>query len=170
MIGERIIGADNIGYGDDPYPNPGFIPDDFTFLSSTPNTQNYDPYLPILQEPMGRDFNRKNIVSSLNSVTPYGYQASTLGLPEEKYYPSDMTTPQGRPEQGGDTRVDNQYERFGGGPNGQTWWLPDYTELMWMFIILLILLVLISFTKEKKIAKLKQKLALFEGGLASSDL
>lgn len=151
MIGERVLNDD-----------PGYYPDDYTFLSSTPNTVNYDPYLPILQEPMGRDFNRKNIVSSLNSVTPYGYQASTLGLPEEKYYPSSMTTPVNNPEKGGDTRVNNQYEFFGGGSDGKTWWLPDYTELAWLFIILLILLVLISFTKDKKIAKLKQKLAMFE--------
>lgn len=156
MFGDR-------SFLDDPYA----MPDDLTFLSSTPNTQNYDPYLPILQEPMGRDFNRKNIVSSLNSVTPYGYQASTLGLPEEKYYPTDMTTPIGKPEQGGDQRVNNQYEQFkseqfGGGPDGQTWWLPNYTELAWLFIILLILLVLVAFTKDKKIAKLKQKLAMFE--------
>ena len=128
-------------------------------LLSAADSPNYDPYAPIMNEPMGRDFSRNAHVSSLDAVTAYGYQPATKALPEESYYPSSMTTPIGRPDQGGDHRVNGQYEHM----KDLSSLMPSYVELAWLVIILIIVIILMSASQNAKINELERKIEKLTG-------
>lgn len=113
-----------------------------------------DPYLPILNEPMGYGFAEKNFESSLDTASRYRYNPAPRT--EEKYYPASMLN---------DSRVDMQYERMEGAPGTAvpSWTdklgilAPTYNEMAILVILLIIVLIVISMIQGRRISKLKKK-------------
>lgn len=173
----------NVGYGYDEFPSETYYHEQVGLLGSngsnylgdslkysgaspSPNFEDValqrtgafplkaDPYLPIMNEPMGYGYAEKNFESSLDTVGNYRYQPAPRD--EEKYYPASMLN---------DSRVDMQYERFTSPISGfgsgfatttsldnspvqlltkgpKAWWMPSYMEVgIFMILIILVLLV-----------------------------
>ncbi len=145
----------------DPFPSESYYQDSFSLLGNGGTTyigdkmSSIDPYLPILNEPMGYGFAEKNFESSLDTASPYRYNPAPRT--EEKYYPASMLN---------DSRVDMQYERMEPAPGTNTtpsWvdklgaWAPTYNEMAMLVILLVILVIVISIVQNRRISKLKKK-------------
>lgn len=148
-----------VGYGYDAFPSDANYHEELKYFDPDPLARaptKVDPYLPIMNEPMGYGYNEKNFESSLDTVSNYRYQPAPRG--EEKYYPTSMLN---------DRRVDTQYERFlpsmdespvqlvtGG---ARAWWMPTYLEVGIFLVLIIIVLVIKCMVLSNKVAKLEKK-------------
>ncbi len=115
-----------------------------------------DPYLPIMNEPMGYGYADKNFESSLDTVGNYRYQPAPRD--EEKYYPTSMLN---------DSRVNMQYERFTSSMDdspvqlvtggAKAWWMPTYMEVGVFLILIILVLVVQCMALSQRVAKLEKK-------------
>lgn len=156
------------GYGrQDSFPSESYYHDSFSLLGNGGTTyignkmSSIDPYLPILNEPMGYGFAEKNFESSLDTASRYRYNPAPRT--EERYYPASMLN---------DSRVDMQYERMTADPDATAapdWtdmlgaWAPTYNEMTVLVILLVIIMIVVSMIQGRRVSKLKKKVEKLQG-------